>query len=434
MSRNTIILFIIILVCRSYSYGQTQLSVQQKSAIESNVISLLNSLEKYLNLELKTENEMNNLRELEKMFDKNAAICNFLDPLASRSDHVSPKHFVEYIDSNYTGGLSAKLTWDIQKTVFSEFQDFPVQSVYIPVKIMALGIHRSQKIINVLNYYFFVFEYKISDDEISDLKIIAILHKRPLKISKSPNNVGFYINPLNSYIYSKNIFSNNDWDATGRFGYQLGLHFNHQLNNHFSIFTGIGFSKFQSAYELTVSDNRDIISVKREDKDGDEYYAFYSKTLIDEWSSLSYFDVPIGMNYISNAKGWGFFIQAGFNLSFMISSYFDAEGSATIEGYYPKYSVVLNDLPDYDYTTNTVDTTNDWNLNQFSLSGFISMGVQIPAGDRFLIRTGPFFTTGLTDLVYDKVKHRDDYLNISGDPGKLTTRGFGLKLELIMKF
>ena len=138
------------------------------------------------------------------------------------------------------------------------------------------------------------------------------------------------------------------------------------------------------------------------------------------------------MSYNSNEKGLGFNVQAGVNLSFMISSFFNAEGNTTIEGYYPEYSVVLYDIPEYGFTTNPVDETNDWNLNQFQLSAFLSLGIQIPVNDKFTIHTGPYFTFGLNDLVYDKGKHPEDFFNISGEPGKLTTRGVGFRFELLM--
>jgi hypothetical protein len=170
------------------------------------------------------------------------------------------------------------------------------------------------------------------------------------------------------------------------------------------------------------------------DKDNDVYYAIYKNTNINEWNCLSFIDIPVGAIYNSNEKGVGIAIQAGFNFSFLISSFYEADGNATIQGYYPGYHVVLYDIPDYDFVIDDpVDTTSDWNLNQFNMSAYISLGVRIPAGDKFTFYIGPYFTAGLTDLKYNEVKHRNDFLNISGDPGKLSTRGIGLRFELLMK-
>ena len=425
-------------LCISNAFGQDKLSFQHKIAIESNVIRVLNSFEKYLNLESNTENDMNNLIELGKLFEENARTSNFLDPGQSKSIQIPARSFIDYIRSNYTSGLSTKLSWDIQKITIAEVQDMPVNTVYIPVEITTLGIHRSQQILNITEYYFFVFQFVISDSEISAFRLASIQQNKPprIRIRKTNNYLGFCISPLSSFIYSKNIFSSSDWDAAGKFGYHLRLHYYIKINSHFNLLTGIGFSHYQSEYMLTDFSNLNNNSIKRVDIDGDTYYAYYTQADIDEWNGISFIDIPFGVNYRSTEKGLGFNVQAGVNLSFMTSSFFDVKGRTTIEGYYPDYHVVLSgpDLPaEYGFSTTYVDTTGDWNLNQFQLSAFLSLGVQIPINDKFTISTGPYFTFGLTDLVYNKEKHLNDFLNISGEPGKLTTRSFGFRFELLMK-
>jgi hypothetical protein len=275
----------------------------------------------------------------------------------------------------------------------------------------------------------------ISDTEISDFSLSSIQQNRPPRIRKTKTNnyLGFSISPLSSFIHSKNIFSSNDWDAAGKLGYHLRLQYYYKISSHFGLLTGIGLSNYKSRYTLTDFDSQNENSIERVDIDGDKYYAYYTNTDIDEWDGLSFIDIPIGINYRSAEKGFGFNMQTGINLSFIVTSYYNADGSTTIKGYYPDYHVVLHDIPEYGFTTSAVDTTNDWNLNQFQLSAFLSLGIQIPVNDKFTIQTGPYFTLGINDLVYDKGKHPDDFFNISGKPGKLTTRGFGFRFELLMK-
>ncbi|MBN2215602.1 MAG: PorT family protein [Bacteroidales bacterium] len=435
MPRRTIILSLGLLMSMLNGHSQMNISSRQRYEIESNAVKILSSYEKCLNLESATENDMNNLPELEKLFDENAVTSNFLDPVQSKSVQIPAGVFTDYIRSNYTSGLSVNLDWDIQKLTVTETSDIQIHSAYIPVLITALGIHRSQKIMNISEYYYFIFRFRISESGISDFRLGSIQQNRPLKIRKTNSYLGFSATPLYSFIYSKNIFSDNNWDAAGKFGYCFSINYNHKINDHFGFSTGIGLSNYQSEYRLTDFNNENINTIERVDKDDDTYYAYYSGITINEWNGLSFIDVPVGLTYKSNDKGLGIAAQAGFNLSFMVSSFFDAEGNATIKGYYPEYHVVLFDIPrDYDFVVNDpVDTTNDWNLNQFSLSAFVSIGIQIPAGEKFTFYVGPYFTAGLTDLAYDKPKHRDDFMSISGEPGKLTTRGFGFRFELLMK-
>ena len=432
MARKNIILFFMLL-CMINASGQDKLSFQQQRSLESNVNIILNSFEKNLNLESSTKDDMDKLTELEGLFDDNSMISNFLDRSQPKSVQIPARTFIEYIRENYAFGLSAKLSWNIQKMTLVETEDITISRVFIPVEITALGIHRTQQILNVRDIYYFVFQFKLSDAEISGFSLSSIQQNRPPKMSKTNHNLGLSFSPINTFIYSKNIFSSSDWDAMGKFGYHIGLQYYYRINNHFSLLTGIGYSHFQSEYKLADFSNLNDNSIVRVDIDGDTYYAYYTQTDIDEWNGLSFIDVPIGVNYNSNEKGLGFTLQAGINLSFMTSSYFDAKGSTNIEGYYPKYSVVLYDIPEYGFTENIVNTTDDWNLNQFQVSAFLSLGVQIPISDKFTIYTGPYFVFGLNDLVYEKGKYPDDFFNISGEPGKLTTRGIGFRIELLMK-
>jgi hypothetical protein len=435
MLRKTIILSFCLSVCMLSGYSQPEYSVQQRYDVESDIDKFLSSFGRYLNLQDASEEDMNKLLELEQTMDKNAVISNFLDPATSGSVQISGPAFVDYIRSNFTSGLSANLSWDIQRLTVTETQELQVYTAYIPVGITALGIHRSQNIINVSESYYFVFYFMVTKSGISGFRLGSIQKNRPLKIrKKSDNYLGFSATPLYSFIYSKNIFSDNYWDAAGKFGYYLSISYNHKINDHFSLLTGVGLSKYQSEYILTNFNNENSNTIERVDKDDDLYYAYYTHTSINDWNGLSYIDIPVGLTYKSNKNGLGIAAKAGLNFSFMISSFFDAEGRTTIMGYYPAYHVVLYDIEDYGFVTDDpVDTSSDWNLNQFNLSAFISLGVHIPAGDNFTIFVGPYFTAGFTDLKYDKVKHRDDFLSITGDPGKLTTRGFGLRIELLMK-
>ena len=168
------------------------------------------------------------------------------------------------------------------------------------------------------------------------------------------------------------------------------------------------------------------------DKDNDYYYEKIKAT-ITESNSLTYLTVPLGIRYSVGKEKFHFTGQAGFEISFLLSSRYSATGNSDHRGWYPQYRVELYDLPDYGFSKEVVDENDTWELSIFNLSAYISMGAELKLSRNIFLYGGPFLNAGLTDLGYSTSKHRDDYINLTGNPGKLSTFSAGIVLELIYK-
>jgi hypothetical protein len=377
--------------------------------------------------------------EYSDVFESDAWIENFLDPDVQNQKQLSPADYYRFIRSGFINGLNLKLHWNIGKMSKPLVADAAKVKyiVYLPFTINAIGLYNSQRIQNVNEEYYAIVGFRYENELISDVVILYIQANKPVmnyKYTGEHNlSVSLYGGPDFTRIYSRNIFTDDCWDAWGEWGYQAGVKVHYELLPNIGIYGGLGLSSYKSVYELRNFNNDSVYKqYQREDVDGDEYYELISAS-ITETNSLSYLNVPLGVNCRIGKKKFHFTVQAGLGMSFLISSGYSASGQSEHRGYYPLYHVVLEDLPDYGFSDEQVDMNGDWDLNTFNLSANASIGLEMQLHENISLFAGPFIDSGLLDLGYKKSKHRDDYISVSGNPGKLSTFSAGLMFEIIYK-
>ena len=435
MLKKTYIALFLILIFNLWIKGQQNLSGRQIGIIESKIVTVLNSYEKYSNLDENTYNTQKNLNELQKIFGIHAQIFNYLDPDAFKTSPISSGEFLNFYRSNFSTGLSVKLIWNIKKTFYQKNPDDNNYLAIIPVEIKALGIQNTRRIINISENTWFIFSFNMTGSEISNFKLSSIQQNKPKihVVKETRNYVSFHCSPMMSYIYSKNIYSDPYWNATGKFGFELGLDLNYKLSKNLFLITGLGLSNYKSTYSLKNFESRNLTEpIMLTDLDDDRYLALISAD-INEKNSLNLLDIPIGVKYHFDIGNLKFILRGGLNISYNISSKYEISGSSVLEGYYTKYHVVLSNIDRYYFTSEELSGNHKWELNPVNVSAFISFGIQFPLGEKTLLNISPCFVNGLSDLGYTKPKYIHDYYNIYGDPGKLITRGFGLRFELLWK-
>jgi hypothetical protein len=380
--------------------------------------------------------------EYKAVFAEDAWILNFLNPYEQDQKQVSPDEYYRFIRESYTAGLNLKLhfnTGNMSRPVAADAGNVNF-IVYLPVTVTAVGLYKSQKIINLNRDYYGILGFRYENNLVSDVKILYIQAVKPIMNYKytttkeSAFAFGFYGGPGFTRIYSQNIFTGENWDAWGEFGYQAGLKMIFMLGTDVGLYGGVGLSNYRSVYEIIGFNNDSIIDhYQRVDKDEDTYLEYISAT-VTENNSLTYLDVPIGIRYNIGKEKLHFTGQAGFVFSFLLSSRYSATGNSDHSGYYPQYHVLLYDLPDYGFSQGPIDANGKWELSTFTISAQVSLGAEMQLHKNIFLFVGPFINYGLTDLGYETIKHRDDYINLTGDPGKLNTFMAGLTIELTYKF
>jgi hypothetical protein len=380
--------------------------------------------------------------EYTAVFADDAWILNFLNPYEQDQKQISPGEYYRFIRDSYTAGLSLKLhynTGNLSRPVAADAGNINL-IVYMPFTITAVGLYHSQKIINLNREYFAILGFRYENNLVSDVKILYIQAVKPIMNYKytttkeSAFAFGIYGGPGFTRIYSQNIFTDENWDAWGEFGYQAGLKMIYLLGKDIGLYGGVGISNYRSVYEIIGFNNDSLIDhYQRVDRDEDTYLEYISAT-VTENNSLTYLDIPIGIRYSIGKEKLHFTGQAGFAFSFLLSSNYSATGNSDHSGYYPQYHVLLYDLPDYGFSEGPVDANGKWELSTFNISAQVSLGAEMKLGDNLFLFAGPYVNYGLTDLEYKTAKHRDDYISLSGDPGKVNTFIAGLTIELTYKF
>jgi hypothetical protein len=377
--------------------------------------------------------------EYTAVFADDAWILNFLHPYEQDQKQVSPGEYYRFIRDYYTAGLSLKLhynTGNMSRPVAADAGNVNF-IVYLPFTVTAVGLYNSQKIINLNREYYAILGFRFENNLVSDVEILYIQMVKPIMNYKFAKEsfwaFGLYGGPGFTRIYSRDIFTDEYWDAWGELGYQAGLKMIYMTGANIGFYSGVGISNYRSVYEIIGFDNDTLIDqYRRVDKDGEDYYEIITAT-VTENNSLTYISIPVGLRFNAGKEKFHFTGQAGFEFSFLLSSRYSATGNSDHSGYYPQYHVVLYDLPDYGFSKAAIDVNDTWELSTFNLSAHISLGAEIKLRKNIFLYAGPYLNAGLTDLGYKTSKHRDDYISLSGNPGKLSTFSAGIILELIYK-
>ncbi len=248
---------------------------------------------------------------------------------------------------------------------------------------------------------------------------------------KTDKSISLYFSPLYTQIYSKDIFSDDNWQAEGAIGYCGGAGFTYYPGKSLGVFGGLSLTNYKT--NLTLENfNLETNTIQLVDKDNDFYYR-YIQADIEEQNSLTYLDVSLGVNLnkFFREENIGVYLNSGCQFSYLLMSKYIVTGSSTHMGYYPEYHVVLYDLPDYDFTSENLDDENDWDLNSYNISAYMSIGLLAKLHSMLYLNAGPFIIYGFGDLKYDTAKHRDDYISTVGIPGRTNTRALGLNISLV---
>jgi hypothetical protein len=458
-------------------------SVTEKRLIASRIDQLLKNYQKYGGLS-EDGVEISDLyvKKLDDLFKskKDVYVYNDIDPEKLLDEKITLGEYVLNLKSWYKAGLTMKLSWDAMQ--MSEAVQLPDSKKGYAVSLLlekqVMGVYKSRKIINNINELYFIFEFEKSKKTLENFKIAGIQKQKPVlvipeepeliveeekkepEIEKEPEkkpkkepekepeekaekepekktreeidkSISIYFNPLYTQIYNKDIFSDDNWQAEGNIGYNGGIGFTYYTGKSLGIFGGLSLTNYKTNFNLedfSLTTNT-ILMV---DKDGDSYYR-YIQSNVEEQNSLTFLDLALGINLnkFLGKRNFGLYLNTGFQFSYLFMSKYTLTGSSTHTGYYREYHVVLYDLEDYDFTTENLDAEDDWELNSFNISAYMSAGLLAKLHRIIYLNAGPYLIYGIGDLKYDTAKHRDDFISTVGIPGRTNTQALGLNLSLI---
>ena len=433
--KNYILLFVLLITSALSAQELTGFEKEIKDGIEK----VLTDYQKFASFSKNGNNidlEYSNL--FKELFAKaeTAIIYNDIEPDKTSGETLNATNYVQNVQKNYIRGLSVSM--DVSKARLSKVYPFKKSKTYIvnsELTKKVFGLYQKNKIQDISIDLVFQIVFDTKNGSPGNFKIYTIQTKEnayDITTAKEEKFAyGFVITPTYTQINSTNITSNNGWESTGQIAISGGLDFTYQFMPGLSIKTGIHYSNYKTNNVISNYDYRS--SELTTDNDNDTYYKDVSANL-KEVNQISSIEIPLQVKYtfLPSSK-MKFYVFGGISMSYSMSAKYIVSGNATLRGYYSDYNVLLEDIPDYGFETNTYDNLEgDWLINQLNFFGNLGFGVSFKTGYKSSLNIGPVVNISLNDLKYQEAKYKDDFYNSFGDPGKTSVMSFGLSISFMM--
>ncbi|MFW6267832.1 MAG: hypothetical protein ACOC1E_01725 [Marinilabiliaceae bacterium] len=156
--------------------------------------------------------------------------------------------------------------------------------------------------------------------------------------------------------------------------FEGGFVLNFRIVDWLEVSTGAGLSALSS--EATV-DTYDA-TMDAVDSEGDEYEKRVSVSGVVEKQEYLWAKFPLSVRYVFNPGRWDIYAEAGAEYRMAIKSSFEQSGDYSNHGYYSKYDLLIDDLPEYGfYDDRTISSEGDLDMDGL-LQPFAGVGVVFP--------------------------------------------------------
>jgi len=181
-------------------------------------------------------------------------------------------------------------------------------------------------------------------------------------------------------------------ESSSKFGFGFGLGVDYMITENFGVTTGLTMMSYSSSFTLS---NFEQDAYRTVDKDGDEYDLLATGTNVVNDVKLKYIEIPIGVVM----RFGGFIARLGvkYGISGSSTSTF-TDGSITATGYYPKYSTLLYDIPEYGFDTYSLSGSEGVVNPKSAFNMFIQAGYSIPLSQKISLSFTGFYQTSLSSI------------------------------------
>ena len=158
--------------------------------------------------------------------------------------------------------------------------------------------------------------------------------------------VGLSVSPYQSQISQVGILSVSALNSIAKMAISGTVEIGYSLSDHFGISSGISFLSFNSQVTLKAYQNK-FTTI---DTEKEVYERQVTATNITEDQKIAYLGIPVNLNLrLPLGSKIGFSLRAGVDMALPVSKNYHSSGTFTYKGYYPKYNVLLENLPAYGF-------------------------------------------------------------------------------------
>jgi hypothetical protein len=247
--------------------------------------------------------------------------------------------------------------------------------------------------------------------------------------------LGITMGSVRPQLISTSDLETTETNLSGSKTFSGTLDIGYYISKYFGLKTGIGYSSYNA--DLALNSYQDGLYLK--DSENESYELRVTASGISESQILSVMTIPL--NVVINIPVSGLiniFAEPGFNLTIPVKSDFTNIGLFTYKGYYPEYNVVLENLPNHGFATNSyISTDDDLELKKVWFDATVYSGINFAVKPNFHISTGIVYSRSLSNI--SGYESADEY-QLSSAPGqvnslmggaeKVTTKAFGFSVGI----
>lgn len=413
------------LLCSGFAIGQV-MTDQQKETFRKEVEKLLKVYADAASLTTQDKFDLNKANTLNASFieTQKPVVFNDMLPLKVEGDkYLSPASYTHFAQQFYPDGLDIRFTVN---DIF--FEPRAVKGYYtaiVKVSKKTRGFYASKRIHTFTGTLYFFVQASFADALIQKIGISMVADaEKYAQFMSNRSYGGLYAGLSGTYnqsmVLNQAIISNTRWDTKLGSGISPSIDVYYMVTKGFGVGVGLRFGSY--SYKLILEDFNEQLGSTVTDVDGDSYYPKFEIPNLEELDAYKTMDIPICIKFRGGKGKAGMYFDVGVVYSTFRSANYTLNGTATTKGYYQAYSVLLEDIPEYNFTTTeyksytkTITTPNK------NISAFASFGVAFMVYPDIFMRIGIGSQFGLTDLLYNKSRHPVDFYATTGLSGAKTS-------------
>jgi hypothetical protein len=253
--------------------------------------------------------------------------------------------------------------------------------------------------------------------------------------SENPSGLffGLIVGPSQSQIVNTGTQSVSKLLSTKKNTFSGSLAIGYFFSKYFGLASGIGISPYKT--QLTLDNYQNKLNTT--DTENEVYERRITGSKIIEDQNISLLRIPVNLNIrIPFGKKVGLFIQPGVGLSVPLSKTYKSSGTFTYKGYYSKYNVLLEDLPNYNFPSDVpTKSEGELELKSMDLSFIATAGFDFLIAQKIQIGVGACYDRSLSTISGysspDQFQLSTDVNKINslmGGSSKTTVQSMGLQI------
>ncbi|SES94782.1 Outer membrane protein beta-barrel domain-containing protein [Draconibacterium orientale] len=219
---------------------------------------------------------------------------------------------------------------------------------------------------------------------------------------------GFYTEASPGLIQIKNKGATSGvWESDANLAYTFSAGYFREIAPMLKIKAGFGLS----GYKTTLTGSGEIVSQPLVDIDNDTYIETLKILSAEHTINPIYLNVPVSVEYGTvNISQLGYYIDIGFEYSYLISENNTTSGTYSTSGYYPQWGVKLENIPELGfYTDRALDT--ELTLKKNILSIRAGAGISLPISGVLIFKVGIAGYKGINSIGNGKNINNDNTIS-----------------------